>query len=223
MERTHNPSVAVREAFGMSLEELERQLLIYGKGESFRYFRIPFVYDPGSTGWETRLLQGSEREAIRIDVEEHFGRSLDFAIAEYRRLLSVSPENELALRGIGSALLSKGEVLDALQDLRRALAINPRDAEAHYLLALAERQFAIEHPDAGPGNVLREANACIALEPTFAGCYRLLALSHASTGENVQAMLNMNRAIALSPRTGSYTLDLADIKLHSGSNESASK
>jgi tetratricopeptide (TPR) repeat protein len=222
MERTHNPDAAACEAFGMSLKELERQVLIYGKGDSFRYFRLPFVHDLGTARWKMRLLQELEREAISIDVEEHFGRSLDFVIAEYQRLLSVSPENELALRGIGSALLGKGDVLDASQHLRRALAINPRDAEAHYFLALSESQFAIEHGGVGPGNVLQEANACIALEPTFAGCYRLLALGYASKGENVQAMLNMNRAIALSPRTESYALDLAEIKLHSGPNESAS-
>jgi len=78
VEKTKDANVAVQQAFGVSVQELENRLLAYGKGESFRYFRLPCIA-PRTSSWETRSLQKTEHEAMRLDVEEHFGKSADSA------------------------------------------------------------------------------------------------------------------------------------------------
>jgi tetratricopeptide (TPR) repeat protein len=59
------------------------------------------------------------------------------AIAEYRRVLQASPENQEALYGLGNGLRLAGQLPESIEVLRKAVRLNPRDADALVALARA--------------------------------------------------------------------------------------
>src|SRR5207247_2752657 len=62
---------------------------------------------------------------------------VDEAIVQYHKAMALRPDYFLALYGLGSALLEKGELDTAVQYCRAALLIRPNDADCHTVLAVA--------------------------------------------------------------------------------------
>lgn len=60
----------------------------------------------------------------------------DLEVAEYRKAVSVAPDDPLALQSLGFALARRGEVAEALSNYRRAAELDPDNADLHYDLGV---------------------------------------------------------------------------------------
>jgi Flp pilus assembly protein TadD len=58
------------------------------------------------------------------------GADRDSAIANYRNILRVTPDDSLAHGNLGALLISTGDLRGAVEHLTRAVQINPKQVEA---------------------------------------------------------------------------------------------
>jgi len=82
----------------------------------------------------------------------------------------------------------------ALAEAERAVALDPRDPDAHYVLALSARAYRGQRLRAD--EVLRH---CLRLSPSYAPAYGLLALSLERHGRHDEARAYCDKAFELSP------------------------
>jgi len=82
----------------------------------------------------------------------------------------------------------------ALAEAERAVALDPRDPDAHYVLALTARAYRGQRLRAD--EVLRH---CLRLSPSYAPAYGLLALSLERHGRHDEARAYCDKAFELSP------------------------
>lgn len=117
-------------------------------------------------------------------------------ITQFRKLVAASPNDELALFGLGSALLDADQAAEAGPVLQRVLALNSRHSKAYQLLATAQkaagqRELAIQTltdgyrvahrqgdlmPLKAMGEMLKELGAALPIVPVTGG-------AAAATGE----------------------------------------
>ncbi|MBT3352216.1 MAG: tetratricopeptide repeat protein [Nitrospinaceae bacterium] len=150
---------------------------------------------------------GNKNKRITNDVanlaEEHIKRGnalesagrLNDAASQFRRAISLAPENETARLGLSGVLLRQGKLSEGIKSIEAVLSINPSDVEAHNRLGIAlERQ----------GNLL-EAEAAfeqaISLEPGFAPAYSNLGNILQAQGDLARAEENIRKAIDFRPES----------------------
>lgn len=160
----------------------------------------------------------------------------DRAIACFEQALSIDPEHgSLARLDLGAALLEKGILDRAEQELLKALEMRPRIPDAHYNLgllyeargdigrAIEEYRKEIEiHPAAYPAHFnlallygktgrpreqVRELQEAIDSDPSFARAYLFLAKAYLDLNENTPEAIRLARkGIDLDPEAESAPL-----------------
>jgi len=211
---------AILDSFRIKTEKLEQELLVYARGEKFRYCSLPAVIAGPSPDVTVENLNLVTVSALELEIHWH-GRTEHSKVdamalaADYTSLLRRDPENTAALRGLGLAYLELGEYQASFDGLRHAVQRDPNSAVNHHALARLLNAIDIAGlQDAHPEfSVEQEAQACTSLEPHFADVYRLEALALAARGNFNEAIAMMRQAIALRPRMESYELSLADLEL----------
>lgn len=156
---------------------------------------------------------------------------LDRAAEFYRGVLRRFPENEFALNLMGVVCVRRGEYPAAVDFLKRALAVNERDAETHNNLGLAyeatldlegarrafERSLSLQPRQPvvlnNLGNALSALNrhreaieryqAALVLDPKYVDCLGNLALSFLAEHQNDLALRVVDTALALAPERAS--------------------
>lgn len=142
------------------------------------------------------------------DADAHFTLGLalseqdvNAAIAAFRRALALDPRHALARYNLAQVLKRADRAADAIDELRRAIDIEPR-AEAYYTLGVIEWQ---------QGNLdaaVTALRAAIAAEPRHADAHFTLGTVLGARGDAQAAADALRRAIALRPDLWSahYTL-----------------
>src|SRR5215472_12578259 len=132
---------ATRKAFGTSTLQLEDELLSYAKGGRFLCFSVPVARDDFRESVDVQLLTEIMVAALKAEVRWH-GKIVHSAkeIAEYttefKSLLARDPNNSVALRGLGRALLELKDYDGSLRYLRQAVESDPKDVQNHHSLSL---------------------------------------------------------------------------------------
>jgi tetratricopeptide (TPR) repeat protein len=132
---------------------------------------------------------------------------LDGAIPEFRRALSLTPNDADSLANLSGALLRKGVFAEAGALARRALVLAPAMPKVRNALAAAligERRY---------GEALVETDRAIELDPYLASAHSNRAVALASLGRSVDAEAAYRRAIGLRPDLINAHFGLAQLLL----------
>jgi tetratricopeptide (TPR) repeat protein len=121
--------------------------------------------------------------------------------------------NEIAHRALAWDHLQHSEFDAAVEEMKDAASINPRDMWIRYYLCLLKyRVSQAKHADIqGLPNMLQDLRAVLEWYPEFADAYDLMATAHREGGGPVAALQAERAAIKLSPRNQQYLYHLAEI------------
>src|SRR5947209_2505499 len=205
---------AVRQAFGMEPENLEKLVSEYFKSGRVVYFPVPAPPGIDDIQVSSRPVNDDEVKVIFADLDFHTRDYRDRGMAAFREILSKQPDNPVANRALGYAALQKNDFEKAREYFTRAAAQSSKDPQVHYLLALLMSRKNLTSGKA-PDDVeamKKELNTAISLNPEYAEAYNLLGLMLSyDPKQKDEAVNDLKKAIALNPRAGWYSLNLAGV------------
>jgi tetratricopeptide (TPR) repeat protein len=204
---------AIKAAFGVDPSIFDKQLHDYFNGQG-KYFRAPTPQmDPAQ--YVSRKIDDLSAQATLADLHAHSIDHADQAEKEFEAILQQDVGNATANRGLGYIYLRKGEFDKAGQLFKRAALKNPQDAQLHYLTALLMNREAMKNgaPPDNAEEMKQELQQAIALDPTLADAYNLLAFAQTSEGKYEDAIVSQKKAIELNPSLEIYQSNLARVYL----------
>lgn len=153
--------------------------------------------------WEKAMV--SYRTAIRYD-ERHYNawyglgnvyfrqEKFDFAEHHFRKALAINPGSSPLYCYLGMSLHANGKTRDALEMLKNAIAVDPRNPlaryqKAHVLIAMDEHEAA-----------LAELLLLLEVAPKEGSVHFTLGKVYKRLGQTQPAMVHMTRALDLSPK-----------------------
>jgi tetratricopeptide (TPR) repeat protein len=219
-ERGMGIEESIRQAFGMSALYLNNRLRDYLSRDQLRRYRVSVDSVTDGSKYVVRRLAITDVQAVLADVHVHSADYQGKAVAEFKGVLKVEPENAAALRGLGYAYLIKHQYQQAAECFSMALKHDSDDPRLLYYSALLAQS-----EGGGPGlssdrerlRVVKEQlEKAVALDPEYADAYRLLALTYASLGKKDQALQTILKAVDLNPRNERYLLNLAQLYMVDG-------
>jgi protein O-GlcNAc transferase len=143
-------------------------------------------------------------------------QDLEGAIATLRRVLTLAPRHVLARYNLALVLKRADRLKEAIDELQRAIAIEPR-AEAHYTLGTIYRQQgALDRAVAA----LRDA---IAINDRYVDAYAALGAVLQAQRDTSAAVAALKRAIALAPDQPAPRHALAQVLQQMGDSSAARK
>ena len=204
---------AIPQAFGMNAEQFDKALATYLRLGQFRYYPFPTPSDIVSSNYTVTPLDSSDSAAVLADAHLHSPDYLEKSIAEFQQILKTDPSHAAACRGLGFAYLQKRDYAQAREYFQRAAQADSKDPRVHYYAAmLMSRQNNFTDASELPA-MTRELETAIALDPSFADSYMLLAFAQAASGDPAKGVATMQHAVALSPQNENYLYDLAQMYL----------
>ncbi len=205
---------AIQQSLGMSAADFDKALRNYVSSGRFKYYPIPKPANIVSSEYVVHPLSPADSGAVLADLHLH---SLDYreqAVAEFKEILKADPNHAAACRGLGYAYLQRQAFTQAAEYFKRAAQADSSDPRVHYYSALLmSREGGFSNP-ADLSEMIRHLDAAIALDPTFADSYSLLALAQMSAGDPAKGLVSMQKAVSLSPRNEKYQFNLAQIYLN---------
>jgi len=127
----------------------------------------------------------------------------DFTQAEQLALkyLEKNPSDAPVRVLLGRAQLAQGKLVSAFEELRKALASDPRNIDALYYLSFAARAMSQQ-----------EYQRLFAIDPDSSRVHQLLAESALEDQDPVQAESEFQKALKANPRSAEVAIELAELK-----------
>ncbi len=201
---------AIKQGFGMEPAQLDKLLGDYFRVGVMKFLRLNSPPEIDGGPYEVRALPALEAHAILADVHYH---SLDYraqGIEEFKAILKSDPDNVLANRGLGYALLQKNEFTAAGEYIRRAAAKDNSDARLHYFQAmLLYRASGGAGSTEGIDEMRADLQKAISIDPNFADAYSLLAYTDQVRKDYPSGVQNARTAVELNPRGQHLQMNLA--------------
>lgn len=185
------PAEAIRRSFQITETELERRLTEYvragvyaGRVEQLKETAAPAAAPP-------RALSDAERQARLGDLLLRMDR-LEVAEAYLERALKLDAEHAPAHLSLGLLRLRQARSGDALEELRRAVELDPRSYLAHYYYAGVldadgtEAEFTVAGYAARSALIRSELKRAIELAPDFLDAQGLLVLTDIERNPNLE-------------------------------------
>ncbi len=206
---------ATEKAFGMTTDQFDKVLRNYLTSGRFKYYPIPTPANIVAAQFTVAPVSLASARAVLADIDAHSLDHHDQAIGEFEEVLRMDPNNADGLRGMGFAYLRQKDYEHAAEYLRRAAAVDDKNARVHYYIALLMNQAAGGGAVTGPkaDELKKELETAVALDPKLADAYSLLAYAQATSGEPQKGLATIKQALELSPRNETYELNLANIYL----------
>jgi Flp pilus assembly protein TadD len=217
--RGATPERAVVDAFSMDAADLDREVR-----ESLDKISVKKMPAPRIESSLFKSLKVSATDAHVLDANlSLFGPDGDRTLKELITFMRQNQENAAVHRSLAWAFLLRGDLENAVEHIRRALALDDSDATMHYLYARwvnqgEENRIIAESAEARMGNELK---AALTRDPNYAPALELLGLAELSNNSLKPALANLQRASSLRPRNSRYYLNLARAWEASGNLDAA--
>jgi tetratricopeptide (TPR) repeat protein len=204
---------AIQKAFGISSQNLDKALRNYVLSNHYRFYWIPTPPGIAEGGFAASPIAPASANAVIADIHLHSRDYRDQAVGEFENILKSDPNNAAACRGLGYAYLQKQDFSQAAEYFHRASQLDSKDPRVHYYSALLMARQSGFGSGADVSNMTKELETAIALDPTFADSYSLLAFAQSTSGDPAKALALMQKALAISPRNEDYLFNLANLYL----------
>jgi tetratricopeptide (TPR) repeat protein len=198
---------ALAEAFSMSSADLDREVRESLGTLSGKRMAVPRIE---ASLFKSRKLTAADSHVLEADLSL-FGPESDHTLAELVAFMRQNQENAAVHRSLAWAFLLRHDLEDAIEHIRRALALDDSDPAMHYLYARWVNQgegdrILVESAAARMGTELK---AALQRDPNYSAALELLGLVELSDNAVKPALANLQRASALRPRSSRYYLNLA--------------
>ena len=204
---------AIQQAFGMSGPQFDKVLRSYIVSGRYRYYAIPNPANISSNNYAAVPLSAATGNAVLADIHLHSRDHQEQALKEFQEILKSDPSSAAACRGLGYAYLQRQDFKNAQQYFKLASQLDSNDPRVHYYSALLMARESGFGSGADLPGITREMETSIALDPTFADSYAVLAFAQSAAGDPGKAIVTMRKALAISPRNENYIFNLANLYL----------
>src|SRR5947209_7339060 len=205
---------AIRKAFGMEPQQLEKLISDYFRSGKSIYYPVPAPANIDDIKTTSRQVSDDELKVMFADLDFQTRDYRERGLTAFQEILSRQPDNPVANRALGYVALQKNDFEKAREYFTRAAAQSSKDPQVHYLLALLMSRKNLTSGKA-PDDVeamKKELNTAISLNPEYAEAYNLLGLTLSyDPKQKDEAVNDLKKAIALNPRAGWYSLNLAGV------------
>jgi tetratricopeptide (TPR) repeat protein len=212
---------AIQQAFGLSAADFDKVLRSYVSSRASKFFAIPTPADIVSREYVARPLSAADSGAVLADIHLHSRDYQEKAIAEFQQILNTEPNHAAACRGLSYAYLQKRDFARAGEYFRRAAQADSKDPRVHYYSALLMSREGNFVDRSELPEMIKHLDTAIALDPTFADPYMLLAFAQMQGGDAAKGLVTMQKAVSLSPRNENYQFNLAQMYLNARAPDSA--
>jgi tetratricopeptide (TPR) repeat protein len=202
-----DPVSAATAAFG-DLGKLQRELEMYIRENSFRYFRMASPPVPDVASFQTSTVSATDADARRAEFLAHNGRT-----AEARTLLDAvlkaDPDNAAACETLGYMALREHDMEGARKWLTQAVKLNSHSYLANYYYAsMSMNSDGLQDAPA----IEASLKTAIKLNPAFAPSYDRLASLYDMQHEHLEEahMLEL-QAMEIDPSNIYYRINSAHL------------
>jgi tetratricopeptide (TPR) repeat protein len=229
---------AIQQAYGISMAQFDQAVKDYFKSLTPLFLALDASKQPGTNpfdpsspayqiyhlpataaddiGTSFAQISDSEAQASVAEMELRLPEHRQQATAQLKTIDDdPKMENAIAHRALAWSYMQNKDYEQANAELGQASLMDPKDPWVHYYLALMKYQQAPVGGDPIPGlpNMMQDLRAVIDWNPEFAEAYNMLAMARLEGGGNQSALDAIKPAIQLSPRNGTYLLNLAQIDM----------
>ena len=204
---------AIRHAFGMEPEQLQKAIESYFRSGTVTYFKAQAPPGSENVTFTSRPLNDLELQTVLADLDFHQRDYRQRGIDAFQQIVSKQPDNVTANRDLGYAALEEKDWDKAEGYFQRAAANDSKDPQVYYLVALGlnRKGMATGHPPQDIALIKKELNTAIALDPNFGDAYGMLGLTLDYAGEKENAIAALKKAIQLNPRSEWNYFNLANV------------
>ena len=210
---------AVKQAFQMDVEGLQKELKSYIEGHTFRMQVATFERKlEFENEMSSNPLTEAEAQGYLGDLLLHTNQLKD-AEPRLQQALQLDPKLAMAQASLGIVKMRQGQFSEAKKNLQEAVSGSSNNYLAHYYYA-----YVISRESMDSANMVRsyspedaatmraELKKAIELKPDFPESYSLLAFVNTVTGEELDQSIDLlKHALALSPGRQDISLHLAQI------------
>ena len=222
---------AIQKAYGMRSAQLEQAVQAYFVALASSAHTQGSGKQPASPPGETLLaatVTADEIGSSRNDIPDAIARALvgemSLRLPEHREqarkdldFISADPktDNLIVHRALGWDLMDRKDFDAAIDELAKAVSLDPKDPWTHYYLALWKYREA----QASGGetkslaNMIQDLHIVLDWDHEFAEAYYMLGLAQLEGGSLHAATDSMRAAVQLNPRSESYLLGMARVYL----------
>jgi tetratricopeptide (TPR) repeat protein len=212
---------AIQRSLDLSAAQFDGALRNYIASGRYKYFPLPTPSNIVSSEYAIKPLSAADSGAVLADIHLHSRDYQEKAIAEFQQILTTEPNHAAACRGLGYAYLQKRDFAQAGEYFRRAAQADSKDPRVHYYSALLMSREGNFVDRSQLPEMIKHLDTAIALDPTFADPYMLLAFAQMQGGDAAKGLITMQKAVSLSPRNENYQFNLAQMYLNARSPDSA--
>jgi len=208
---------AFRAAFGQDTTEVEKALGVYIRQAVLPIFNLTFPQP-------IEVEKATAEPAPPVEVEYQLGTALsleqryDDAVPHFRRGLELDPPSALPHEGLGFVALRKNDVAAARTAFGEATKHDSTNTLALYYFGLASMGFV---EPGTPATIRTALERAVALDPTFAPAYELLAVLALQADDPATATTWSERGLKVAPQNGRLRVDLASAQARAGKTAEA--
>lgn len=178
-------------------------------------YLLPLPLGAGDVGTSMHEIPAGDALALLAEMEMRLPERREQALRDLSSVISQpKTDNAIAHRALGWDHFQRKEFSQAMEELQKAMAIDPKDPAVRYDLCLVKYHSAQSggHQVRGLANMLQDLQLVIDWDPQFAEAYNMLAMARLDGGGANSASAAERQAIELGPRNVTYLLNLAHIE-----------